>query len=437
MRTATGKPRTRHLLNSFLSFLRRVVLASQLYGKNELQNHANAAAYSFLLSVMPVLLLIILILDRAVGRYPSLSENLFAVINRINPVWDKKTLTDIGLVNLRGTAVGVVGAVNLLWASRQIFVSINRGINIIFPAAKKRNSFAATGFSFIFVTVFVLIIIIMSFLNAGLNIFETVKETEIGFFPSSALLGLFRQGLPYLFAFLVIFLTYRFIPVSRPRTGAALQGAVFCTLSIFIIQSFFSRIFTVEKYTFIYGILGSLVLSLVAVQLIFVLYFLFAEFVYVSESFDVLILERLYALKNLKNEKGRPVERFLFRDPANLLARYLRFYAKGEPVFRQGDDSQDVYFLYSGRIGIYLYKEGIEDPVSLAGIGEVEIFGEMAYLLNEKRTATAVCEEDSTLFVLPPEIFEEFLKMNELVSYDIIRILSERLKKTNFGVFLT
>ncbi len=63
-------------------------------------------------------------------------------------------------------------------------------------------------------------------------------------------------------------------------------------------------------------------------------------------------------------------------------------------------------------------------------IQECEIFGEMAYLLEESRTATAKAETDTILMVITPDIFEELLLVNRTVSRDVIQTLSNRLRKT-------
>ena len=421
----------RHSQGRFSLFVRRIVLATQLYGKHELQNHANAAAYSFLLSVIPVFLLIVLILERAVANYQGIAQEVFSFLTRINPGLDLESLKDIGLTSFGGTAVGVVGGINLLWASRQIFISIHRGMNIIFSPQKKRSSIVSIGLSFIFVTVFVLLIIVMILLNAAFRVFDIIGNGGAGILPFLSW-DIFRLGFIYLFVFFIFFLTYRFVPVNRPRTSTSLQGAALCTVGVFIIQFFFSRFFSTERYTFIYGVLGSLILSLVAVQLSFVLYFLFAEYIYVTETFDIIVLERFYTMKNSTDEKFKlSLERYLFRDPEALLVKYTRHYRKGDIVFSQGDDSTDIYFVCSGKVGIYLESNETGNRRFLDTIHEGEIFGEMAYLLDESRTGTAICEEDTVLFMLPPSVFEEFLKVDKNVSYKVIRLLSERLKRTD------
>ena len=71
--------------------------------------------------------------------------------------------------------------------------------------------------------------------------------------------------------------------------------------------------------------------------------------------------------------------------------------------------------------------DGIEKKIATIRAGE--ILGEMAYLLKERRTATAVAETESVLLFITPDNFEELLLSNRSVSREVIQLLSSRLRK--------
>jgi membrane protein len=160
----------------------------------------------------------------------------------------------------------------------------------------------------------------------------------------------------------------------------------------------------------------------------FVLFFFFAEFAFVSDRIDILLLERFYFFKFIFDEKGKKVQKFLFTNPKLIFEKYAKRYKPGDVLFREGDQNKDIYFIYKGTIAIYHNIQGEKHPV--ATLGEGEVFGEMAYLLNENRTATAVAETASIIMIVVPEIFEELLQANHLFSRKLIQVLSDRIRKT-------
>jgi len=160
-----------------------------------------------------------------------------------------------------------------------------------------------------------------------------------------------------------------------------------------------------------------------------VLFFFFAEYVFVSDKIDVLMLERMYFFRLKQDVKGKKIEKFLFRHPKRIFEKYARRYKSGETIFRKGDRDTDIYFIYSGSIGISRTIDGVEHKLATLEGGEV--FGEMAYLLNESRTATAIAETDSVLIVIMPDVFEELLQADNIFSRNVIQLLTDRLRKTH------
>ena len=80
------------------------------------------------------------------------------------------------------------------------------------------------------------------------------------------------------------------------------------------------------------------------------------------------------------------------------------------------------------RDGLYEgFKAAIADYLREAyARGEGQLFGEMAYLLNETRTASVVAETDVTVLALPPHILEELMRHSAPLSRRIIDTLCQR-----------
>ncbi len=101
-------------------------------------------------------------------------------------------------------------------------------------------------------------------------------------------------------------------------------------------------------------------------------------------------------------------------------------FQKNEVVFYQGNMGSQVYLILQGTIGIYQGEKAI------VYLGEGEIFGEMALITKQPRSATAIAIEDSSLFVFSETTFEKLLTKKTAVRLllNLVHILCERLKNT-------
>jgi CRP/FNR family cyclic AMP-dependent transcriptional regulator len=75
--------------------------------------------------------------------------------------------------------------------------------------------------------------------------------------------------------------------------------------------------------------------------------------------------------------------------PGELLKRVS--YEKDKVIFREGHDGTDAYVLESGRVGVFKTIEG--KSVRLTTIEKGAMFGEMAAITGERRTATTIALE--------------------------------------------
>ncbi len=418
------------ILRHFQVFLQKISLSLHLFLRNELFNHAGAAAFFFILSIPPVFLLLLIAFDRYLVSYADASVIFFEFIKSINENLDKDLLVKIGLLNVNTTAIGIFGLLNLLWAGRAIITSIQRGLGIIFPAAKKRTPLAMNIVSFITLSILLLASVLITFLSIGLNFVQNLlPDIIIIQTVFQSLLPVLRRLFPFLIVFLLIFLAYRLVPSGKPKTASSLISATSCTLSIFLVHILFSRFFTVTQYSVIYGVLGSLILMVLWVYFSFLLFFFFAEFTFVSDKLDVLVFEQMYLFRFSHSVKEKKIQKFLFNHPQRIFEKYAKRYKAGEILFREGDKDTDIYFVDQGSINILRKIDGSDQKIATIRAGRV--FGEMAYLLNESRTATAIAETESILLVMMPDVFEELLQANTIFSRDIIQVLCNRLRRTH------
>ena len=108
----------------------------------------------------------------------------------------------------------------------------------------------------------------------------------------------------------------------------------------------------------------------------------------------------------------------------------VRDYPKGSMIILEEEFGDIVFIIKSGTVKITrVNDEGKE--VILAMLGESEIFGEMALIDGEARSANALAQEDCQLIAISSEDFISILKDNFSVSLSLMGELAKRLRKSD------
>jgi CRP-like cAMP-binding protein len=108
---------------------------------------------------------------------------------------------------------------------------------------------------------------------------------------------------------------------------------------------------------------------------------------------------------------------------------YVNF-KEGDIIFNEGDEGQHLFLILNGEIDIYKEMEG--RTIVLATIKKGDVFGEMAILGDEKRTASAkVISKEVQLMQVTKEYFIDQIKKNPTFVFNILKNLSKRLETIN------
>ena len=111
------------------------------------------------------------------------------------------------------------------------------------------------------------------------------------------------------------------------------------------------------------------------------------------------------------------------------LARPRR-YGGDQVIFNEGDPGASLYVIMQGRVKIARSSpDGKERTIALLGPGD--LFGELALLDGDARSADAVALEDSQVLVVPREEFRAFLMEHPQVAMGLLVVLSRRLRRTS------
>lgn len=101
----------------------------------------------------------------------------------------------------------------------------------------------------------------------------------------------------------------------------------------------------------------------------------------------------------------------------------------GDIVIREGEDGNEAYLILAGKVEIR--KAGSGGDIRLAVLGKGEVFGEMAIIDEQPRSASAVALEDGELLVVTRERFLDTMRQHPEALFPYLRQLFERLRIAN------
>lgn len=101
-------------------------------------------------------------------------------------------------------------------------------------------------------------------------------------------------------------------------------------------------------------------------------------------------------------------------------------YKKHEIICRQNDPSNDLYFIVSGRYGVYANGK----LISVLTPNDMFI-GEMAFLLNDRRSATIMSAEEGQLIKIPKTSFLNLIRKNPHYGIFLSKLLAQRVLRQN------
>src|SRR6266480_6238729 len=103
---------------------------------------------------------------------------------------------------------------------------------------------------------------------------------------------------------------------------------------------------------------------------------------------------------------------------------------RGDSIFAKGDPGNSLYAVCAGTVKISVPSADGKDAVFNL-VGEGEIFGEIALLDGQPRTADATAMTDCELMVIERRDFIAYLRSQPDLTMQIIEILCSRLRQTS------
>ena len=135
----------------------------------------------------------------------------------------------------------------------------------------------------------------------------------------------------------------------------------------------------------------------------------------------LLLVEKVLILKSVSIFKDTPEH--ILADLAPLMEE--EEFEQGSIIFKEGDIGDSMFIIHEGEVKIH--KGGTD----LAILKEKEVFGELALLDAEVRSATVTANTDCVLFRIEQEPFYELIDNRPEVARGFIKILCQRLRAQN------
>lgn len=136
-----------------------------------------------------------------------------------------------------------------------------------------------------------------------------------------------------------------------------------------------------------------------------------------------------------------PLRATILRDVDRTALRALRGVmerldlAAGTHVFRQGDPPLAVYFLAQGKVEVTIDLAGTDRKLRVQTLAHGAVFGEMAVLDPNPRSATVTALEDSVCYRLDTDAFVRLKRTHPELAFRLLEnmalIFAERLRATN------
>ncbi len=102
-----------------------------------------------------------------------------------------------------------------------------------------------------------------------------------------------------------------------------------------------------------------------------------------------------------------------------------RFFKAGDIIFREGDEARELFVIRSGQVRVQIGNRTVTE------LGVDSIFGEMALIDSEPRSATVVAITDVELVPVSEKQFLFLVSQTPYFALKVMRVLAQRLRVTN------
>ena len=105
------------------------------------------------------------------------------------------------------------------------------------------------------------------------------------------------------------------------------------------------------------------------------------------------------------------------------LRQEARAFRQGETIFERGDPARCMYVIADGEVDLVIGDRPLET------LRPSDIFGELALITNEARSATARARTDCRVVEIPEGRFMYLVQETPNFALEVMRVLTRRLRR--------
>jgi CRP-like cAMP-binding protein len=104
----------------------------------------------------------------------------------------------------------------------------------------------------------------------------------------------------------------------------------------------------------------------------------------------------------------------------------------GTPIIRQGGPGDSFFLVYKGRALVRVNRGFLRRNLDVATLVRGHVFGEMALVLDEPRSADVVAVGDVQAFVVKRKVFEQVMRDNAHFADAVRDLVTRRTRENDF-----
>ena len=402
-----------------------IYLTCSNFQGNNLWESASSCSFGFIFSFVPLALIILTVLVGILRVSPGILEYANAFAGEIESIVDIKPFLNNIIDKRNFHIVDVFLAVWIVWMARKLFQSIVQALNKIFNSVTKRRGILNQ--AIVFISEFILVIIIASVIIFAFafnqliasNFFEPLQE----FLPAivSQNSHTVVTIAMYFMVFICTLFAYKFISGIHPPLWLCFIYALLDTVCFYFISLWVSKFLNLTNYNIVYGTISTIIILMLKVYFFFVFFLFFAQMIYVTQNFELLLKCEVYLLPD-SERKGWMIQlrRMLFINPAALkTTTNTRMLQAGDVIFNSGDKADNVYYIRTGTI-----TEEFENGESQT-FSKGSFVGDTLCLLDETFRGTGTATTDCKIIIFSSSEFKELMKKSPKAASKALTKLSE------------
>ena len=110
--------------------------------------------------------------------------------------------------------------------------------------------------------------------------------------------------------------------------------------------------------------------------------------------------------------------------------QHVRFFNQGQVIFKENDEGAEMFIIIQGLVEIRK-STGSSSSKILTTLQKGDMFGEMAIIEKQPRSATAVAVQPTRVLVLNEKLYDKMLGSNPDFARKMNRVLSERVRRAD------